>query len=91
MARAKRLEIHLRGNPSLPHRLFQPLMQSFAKTYRQIERPIIGNQHQDVARGIEHGGAMAAIGEMQFDLIAQLRRDRSVDVVGNLFPDVPAI
>src|SRR6516165_3506163 len=66
-------------------------MQSLAIAHRQFKSPFVGNQIENIARGIQDGGAVTAVGKVFFDGIPQFRRDAIINVVRNLFPDVLAV
>src|SRR5271165_1793701 len=70
---------------------FQPIMQALAVSYRQLKRPVIGGQHQNIPRGIQNGGANFAVREMPLDLLTYLRLDAAVNELRDVLPDVLAV
>jgi len=48
----------------------------------------IGGQNQNIARGIQDGGADFAVFQMLFDFEAQLGVDGAIDIFRNVTPDV---
>ena len=66
-------------------------MQPLAESCGQLEDAIVGEQHDDVARGVEHRGADLAGFKMLVDLGAQVRVHLAVDVGGDVLPDVLAV
>jgi hypothetical protein len=55
-------------------------MQSFAETNRKFEDSIIGSQDDDIARGIQNGGADLAVIQMLLHGIPRCVRQRSVKI-----------
>src|SRR6516164_6489880 len=66
-------------------------MQALAIADGQCENPLVRDQIENVAGGIENGGAVTAIGQVLFDGGAQLRCDPAVNVIRNFLPNVFAV
>src|SRR6266403_5183376 len=66
-------------------------MQSLAVPHRQLKRPIVRRQDQDIPRGIQYRRADFAVFQMPLDILTQLGFDRTVDVLRDVFPHVFAV
>src|SRR6267142_5804020 len=66
-------------------------MQSLAVAHRQLKRPVVGGQHQNISRRIQNRRAYLTVLQVPFNLHAQLRRDAVVNVVGDVGPNVFAV
>jgi hypothetical protein len=56
-----------------------------------MEGAMVGDEHQDIARGVEYGRAMTAVGQVLFYIVTQVRCYRVVDVIRNLMPHMFAV
>ncbi|ABF39529.1 hypothetical protein Acid345_0524 [Candidatus Koribacter versatilis Ellin345] len=72
------------------NQLRQPIVQTVAVADGQLERPLVGDEHQYVPRGVEHCGAVSAVGEVVFDIGTHFRIDCALDVIRDLAPNVLA-
>jgi hypothetical protein len=63
-------------------------MQPVAEAHRQLKHAIICSQHQNVARGIEDGRADLAVLQMLLDLLFRLRRQRIIQIIGDVVPNM---
>jgi hypothetical protein len=66
-------------------------MQAIAEADWQFKRTIIGNQHENVAGGIQHRGAVAAVREMGLNRLAHAGIYGAFDVVRDFAPNVFAV
>ena len=65
-------------------------MKALAEVERQLEDTIVGHENDDVACGVEDGGADFAVREMAFDIRTNLRVKSVVYVFGDAVPNVAA-
>src|SRR5208282_3459697 len=70
---------------------FQPIMQALAVSYRELKRPVIGGQNQNIPRGIENGRANLAMRKMLLNLLAHLRLNTAVNELRDVLPDMLAV
>jgi hypothetical protein len=63
-------------------------VQAFAVAYREFEGPVIGGEDEDVAGGIEDGGADFAVLEVQLDFTEKQRVELVIEILGDMFPNV---
>lgn len=66
----------------------QACMEAFAVAHRQFVGAVVSGQDEDVARGVEYGGANLAGFEMFLDGGEELRVQLLIQVAGNVFPNV---
>src|SRR5579871_219747 len=71
--------------------ILQARVEALAVADGDLEGALVGDQHEDVAGRIQHGSAVAAVGEVLLHGVAELLRDGAVDIVRNLVPHMPAI
>ena len=81
MIQSTRYRRHLRFSRRHAHELqIDPGMKSFAETNRKFEYPIIGSQDDDIARGVQNGGANLAMIQMLLHGISRFVRQSSVQI-----------
>src|SRR5579862_2150456 len=66
-------------------------METLAEVDRQLEYTIIGSEDDDVACRIDDRGTDFTVRQVAFDISADLRVERAVDVFGDVLPDVAAV
>jgi hypothetical protein len=59
-----------------------------AVAYGKLEGAIVGGEDEDVAGGIENGGARFAVLEVQFDFAEKQRIELVIEILGDVFPNV---
>src|SRR5579863_4612103 len=80
--------------PSSPPRrdlLFQALVQALAEPGGQLKDAIVRDEHDNIARRVEHCGTNLTGLQMLVDLGAQFRVHLTVDVGGDVLPNVFAV
>jgi hypothetical protein len=66
-------------------------VEALAVAEGKLEDAVIGGEDEDVARGVENGGADLAVFEVAFHVGASGFIKRVVEIAGNLVPDVAAV
>src|SRR5271163_913529 len=66
-------------------------MKPRAVTHRQSECPVVGGEIQDVASAVQNGRAYLAVFQVALDLETHFRVDGTVDVIGDIPPDMLAV
>ncbi len=83
---------HLRFSRRHAHELqINAGVKSFPETNRKFEDSIIGSQDDDIARGVQNGGADIAVIQMLLHGIPRFVTQRSVQIFRNVVPNVLAI
>ena len=65
-------------------------MQALAEVEGQLEDALVSHENDDVASGVNYCGADFAVSQVAFDIGANLRVERVVDIFGDAVPDVAA-
>jgi hypothetical protein len=63
-------------------------VEAFAVAYREFEGAIVGSEDEDVAGGIEDGGADLAVLEVQLDFAEEQRIELVIEILGDVFPNI---
>jgi|SRR5271170_2325054 len=74
----------------VPQHIVEMGMQALTEVEWQFENTIIGHENDDVACGVDDGGADFAVREMAFDICTNLSVEGVVNVFGDAVPDVAA-
>jgi hypothetical protein len=74
----------------VPENLVEVGMQAPAEVEGQFEDAIVCHENNDVPCGVDDGRADLAVGQMAFDIRANLGIQRVVNVFGDLVPNVAA-
>ena len=66
-------------------------VQAFAVAYREFEGTVVAGEDQDVASGIEDGGADLAVGQVLFDVGTSQGVKGVVEIAGDIVPYMAAV